>query len=108
MEKADLHFSFLLFFFLGLTVRLVEDVKLFTTQTACRPRLVVDKIRVVAQFALLQQSLCNRIEAAMLRSPLHIPFFGWVMKSFAVAVGSMEQSFDISLKDNSFDMVIAT
>ena len=44
----------------------------------------------------------------MLRSPLHIPFFGWVMKSFAVSVGSMEQSFDISLKDNSFDMVIAT
>ena len=93
----------------GFTVRLVDDAKLFTTQTAARPRLIVDKIRLIVRFALIDQAITNRVESAILRTPFHIPFFSWVVKSYAVPVGSMEHSFDVSLRDNeTHDLVLCT
>ena len=85
---------------------LESDEKLFTTKTSCKPKMVIDEIRVLCQFALLRDSIVNKLEAALARKALNIPFFMYVQKSFAIEVGRLESTINVSLRDGNFDTLI--
>jgi hypothetical protein len=83
---------------ISFAVRLNDDQKLFVTSTTCQPKLVVHSIKLICQFAILDQSLISRIEAKMVKRSLQIPFFYHHLKSFAIETGRIETYLDISLR----------
>ena len=83
---------------ISFSIRLNDDVKLFVTSTDCKPKLIVHSIKLICQFAILDQSLITRIEAKMISKSLQLPFFYHQMKTFAIEKGRLECLIDVSLR----------
>ena len=93
--------------FTGLSIRLQSDNLLFVTQsTNVKPTLKVDEIRLVVQFAVLQESLVRRIEQRLAQSNIQLVFWDYLFKSYALEQGRIENSINISLRDNYIDELV--
>ena len=88
-------------------MNLENDAKLFTTQTTdCRPKMIIDEIRLLVMFALVKESIVSRLEASLARSAFNLPFHTYVQKSYAVESGRIEDHISCSLRDGNFDTLI--
>ena len=86
---------------LGLSFTFSPDSRLFTsTSPTIVPKLVIDDIKIVSQHVLLTDSLISRLEHRIASKNLQIPLEVTVCKSFAISTGRLEETIDLSLRDN--------
>ena len=78
----------------GLTVRISEDQKFFTTAVrASKPKLVIKDLKLVAQFVLLKENLLSSINRSLATKHLQYPFFSYISKTFSIEVGTSIPSY---------------
>ena len=93
---------------ISLSLTFSEGLTFFCTHTQnCKPKIILDDIRLIPQLILLREPLLNSINRRLLSHNLQIPYYTWVSKIHTIQVGMLDAYLDISIRDMETDMIIA-